>query len=114
MRCMAVVTTATLLMATALPAEAAGPFDGIYRGHSVVTKAEGRHCPPAHDISIRVRNGAFVYRRSGQSTSVKIGPDGSFSGQAGAAFIRGKISGSRLEADSDVRSCGYHITADRS
>jgi hypothetical protein len=114
MRSTARIATAILAFAAAFQAAAAGPFDGVYQGHSAVTKAEGRRCPPAHDVSIRVRNGAFIYRRSGYSTSVRIGPDGSFSGQAGAASIKGRISDSRLEADSAVRSCVYHITAERS
>ncbi len=99
------LTTVASVVFSSVCALAATPFDGAYKGGSA--NAGGGRCPPGSSFDIFVRDGEFTWRTPGEAIKVKIGPDGSFSGQAGARIVTGRVAGSTMTATTTGASCNY-------
>ena len=109
----AALFTIIAILAT-VPANAAGPFDGVYKGSATVAKAAAGACPPGREVTIRVRDGIFHWGGAEAPREITIGQDGRFANQLGKYFITGQVAGNHFEAQSGGERCEYHISADKS
>jgi hypothetical protein len=111
---------AGLGFALAGPAVSAGSFDGTYRGaQSVTLNNNSSDCVniKQDNIVLTVTDNKFVRHWGVATIPVEVAPDGTFS--AGVvvsnrplrqAQIKGKISGSNLEADIGTGLCAAHLS----
>jgi hypothetical protein len=104
-----------------VPADAAGPFDGVYTGTQATTltnnSAECSKLDLSH-TSITVTDSKFT-RSWGGPIEVAVSPDGTFdtisrtkfgAGAVRTVEVKGRISAGGLEADIGGRYCAVHLS----
>lgn len=95
------------LLVLTLPAAAATPFDGVYKGGNTSAGGAGMRCPPGSSFSVKVLDGVFNWKHDGASEPVQVGPDGSFNGRSGMRFIVGRVVDGKMTATTSGTSCNY-------
>jgi hypothetical protein len=100
-------------------AYAAGAFDGTYAGMARLGSGNNGSICKTFSASITVANNELTYAH-GTYALIKttVAPDGTFSGSAmikgyrtpTEEALKGKISGSSLEADASNPSCAFHLS----
>jgi hypothetical protein len=109
--------TGIFIAATAaLPAHAAGPFDGTYVGPlTLTTGGGGASCPPGTTVT-RIVTDSVMPMKWGTNNSeihIKVSADGSIndSGSIGSALatVRGKIANGMMTYDVGGARCNYHF-----
>lgn len=104
-----------LTIAALHPANAAGPFDGTYRGPLTVTGAMGRTCSGTPAVNRVVKDSVLSFKWVASQISVPVAADGTISGDRsfggkGKAHIHltGKITGDVMTFDTEGTGCGFH------
>ena len=97
--------------ATAITAGAwaASPFDGTYHGtYTWAGNGNATRCGGG-DMRVTVTDGKFAYTPLGGagSATATVGPDGSFSAQAGDRYLSGKIQGDQLTGTTTGGRCNF-------
>lgn len=98
---------ALTMLAVAEPVAAATPFDGVYKGGNTLAGGGGTRCAAAVNFNVVVKDGVFEWRLGNETAPVRVGPDGSFSGQSGVRFINGRIVDGKLTASTTGSVCNY-------
>lgn len=89
-------------------AQAAGPYDGLYKGaYKLSGGIHIERCDPGTGFSLMVRDNQFRWSGGGETMAVQIAPDGSFSGRSGRRFIGGRIANGTLTASTKGEYCNY-------
>jgi hypothetical protein len=99
----------------------ADPFDGTYAGKRVAAKGDDPSCPTADNVSVTIKGGTLTFTDSNAkdyAISFDPRPDGSFrklSADVGGTVvdIRGRVSGSTLDADVTSAHCQHHWSLER-
>ncbi len=122
----AVVAAMTCLgLALAIPAGAAGSFDGVYKGPQRVTRTNNTQmCDSlAKDTTeLAIRDNHFNRTWFGAVIGVDVAPDGSFhqsqqilvGRQQRVVQMTGKITGPSFEADLGTEGCMAHLSLTKS
>jgi hypothetical protein len=112
----------TIGLVAALPAAAAGSFDGVYKGSQTTVRNNGSgECANLdRPTTLVVRDNHFT-RKWAADLEVDIAPDGSFEQRVIAsqrplrtASIKGKIANGTLEADIGTDLCSAHLSLKKS
>lgn len=90
-------------------AQAASPFDGVYRGSYTPSGNGNTRCPAGKDFSVNVVDGKFSYAGAGEGerATASIAADGSFSAQSGQRYLQGKIQSGQMIATTSGSRCNY-------
>lgn len=114
------LSAALLSWAVAVPAHAAGPFDGTYAGRGQLAPGGNFNCPTEYGgRQVTIVDGAFSFKHNTILTiDAKVAPDGTISGSGYAATMRGggtqtlsgKVSGDTIEMDTANDRCTFHVT----
>jgi hypothetical protein len=99
-------------------ANAAGAFDGTYKGGSTVLHTTNG-CSPRDGVTLVIRDNHFARQWGQVSLSIDVANDGTFD-QSGVytqfhtrprmASIKGRITGGNLEADLGDDICMVHLS----
>ncbi len=101
----ALVVTVVL---AAVPARAALPVDGVYKGSAALGANRNGHCGPGITFNLVVTDGAFTWGGLNQEKIVvRVGPDGTFNAQNGRRFMQGRIANGTLTAHVSAEYCEY-------
>jgi hypothetical protein len=98
------------------------PVDGSYNGLAELVSGAATSCGTEDTVTLEVRNHAFRYVlnqpqvpwQPRRSFDVVIASDGSFQGQSGPAYIRGRVNQGHMQAQIVGDACGYQFEADNS
>ena len=97
----------------ALPAHAAGPFDGTYAGTNTNTASGGAGCAEGGPAARVVTDSSFVLKWAGRDARFEVGADGTINSSAnvGIALLnaKGKIAGGVMTYDVTSQRCSFHF-----
>jgi hypothetical protein len=106
-------------LALSCAAYAAGAFDGTYAGMARLGAGNNGSICKTFSASINVADSQLTYAHATYALiKTTVAPDGTFSGSAmikgyrtpTEEVLKGKISGSSLEADASNPSCAFHLS----
>jgi hypothetical protein len=105
-------------------AQAAGPFDGTYRGPATLVSGNNSAVCKTFATSITVTDSHLTYNHGAYAViNTDVAADGSFSGSAAInavggrgthapaqVTLQGKVAGSAIDAQVSSENCAFHLT----